>query len=116
VILLNKTDLVSPADLDALEARIKRINAVAKIHRTQNCDVNLDRVLDVGGFNLGRATELDPQFLEPEYPFEWAGAYSLPAGTHDLVIGHHGHEHGDHDHAHGHDHDHGDGAHHHHHH
>ena len=114
VILLNKTDLVSPADLDALEARIKRINAVAKIHRTKNCDVNLDRVLDIGGFNLSRATELDPQFMEPEYPFEWAGAYALPAGTHELVIGHCDH---DHDHSHeGHDHGHGehDHAHHHH--
>jgi len=49
VILLNKTDLVSPAELDALEARIKRINAVAKIHRTRNCDIPLDHVLDVGG-------------------------------------------------------------------
>ncbi len=115
VILLNKTDLVSPADLDALEARIKRINAVAKIHRTKNCDVNLDAVLDVGGFNLSRATELDPQFMEPEYPFEWAGAYALPAGTHALAIGHgdddgHDHSHEGHDHAHG-EHDH---AHHHH--
>jgi G3E family GTPase len=114
VILLNKTDLVSPAELDALEARIKRINAVAKIHRTKNCDVNLDAVLDVGGFNLSRATELDPQFMEPEYPFEWAGAYALPSGTHELVIGHCDH---DHDHGHeGHDHGHGehDHAHHHH--
>ena len=110
VILLNKTDLVSPAELDALEARIKRINAVAKIHRTQNCDLPLDRVLDVGGFNLSRATELDPQFMEPEYPFEWAGAYALPAGTHELVIGHCDHDHEGHDHAQG-DHDH---AHHHH--
>src|ERR1700684_1113230 len=58
VILLNKTDLVPPAALDAPEARIKRINAVAKIHRTKNCDVNLDAVLDVGGFNLSRAAEL----------------------------------------------------------
>jgi G3E family GTPase len=111
VILLNKTDLVSPAELDAVEARIKGINAVAKIHRTKNSDIPLDQVLDVGGFNLNRATELDPKFLEPEYPFEWAGAYPLPAGTHALVIGHdddggHGHDHG---------HDHGDGHHHHHH-
>lgn len=112
VILLNKTDLVSPAELDALEQRIHRINAVAKIHRTKNCDVPLDRVLEVGGFNLGRATELDPQFLEPEYPFEWAGGYELPAGTHQLIIGHCDHDHGEHDHEHG-DHDH---AHHHHHH
>ena len=111
VILLNKTDLVSPAELDALEERIHRINAVAKIHRTKNCDVNLDHVLDVGGFNLSRATELDPKFLQPEYPFEWAGAYHLPAGTHLLEIGHCNHDHG---HEHGHDHDHGDHHHHHH--
>ena len=114
VILLNKTDLISATELDTLEERIRRINAVAKIHRTKNCDIPLERVLNVGGFNLSRATELDPQFLEPEYPFEWAGAYALPAGTHELVIGH-GDEAHDHDHA-GHDHDHGDGDHHHHHH
>jgi G3E family GTPase len=116
VILLNKTDLVTPAELDALEARIKRINAVAKIHRTKNADIPLDRVLDVGGFNLNRATELDPKFLEAEYPFEWAGAYPLPAGTHVLEIGHGDDDHG-HDHSHeGHDHAHGEGEHHHHHH
>jgi G3E family GTPase len=115
VILLNKTDLVTPAELDALENRIHHINAVAKIHRTHNCDLPLDRVLNVGGFNLGRATELDPEFLEPEYPFEWAGAYALPAGTHDLVIGHH--DHGEHEHEHEHDHNHdGEAGHHHHHH
>jgi G3E family GTPase len=114
VILLNKTDLVSPAELDALEARIKRINAVAKIHRTQNCNVSLDHVLDVGGFNLNRATELDPKFLEPEYPFEWAGAYALPLGTHTLEIGHCDHDHG-HDHSHDHGHEGHDHHHHHHH-
>jgi G3E family GTPase len=110
VILLNKTDLASPAELDALEARIRGINAVASISRTRNCDVPLERVLDIGGFNLGRATEIDPKFLEPEYPFEWAGAYRLPAGIHDLVIGH---DDGD---GHDHDHDHAGGDHHHHHH
>ncbi len=115
VILLNKTDLMPADELDHLEARIKRINGVAKLHRTKNCDVNLDHVLDVGGFNLSRATELDPKFLEPEYPFEWAGAYALPAGTHTLEIGHcdHDHDHGpDHDHSHGEGH--GDHGHHHH--
>ncbi len=106
VILLNKTDLVGPAELDELEYRIHRINAVASIHRTHDCDLPLDRVLNVGGFNLGRATELDPQFLETEYPFEWAGAYALPAGTHELVIGHDDDEPG---HEHGHAHEHGDG-------
>ncbi len=112
VILLNKTDLVSPAELDALESRLKRINAVAKIHRTTNCDVSLDQVLDVGGFNLNRAVELEPKFLEPEYPFEWAGAYALPAGTHTLEIGHCDHDHG---HEHGHEHEHDEEGHEHHH-
>ena len=109
VILLNKTDLVTPAELDALEARIHHINAVAKIHRTKDCNLPLDKVLNVGGFNLERASELDPKFLEPEYPFEWAGAYPLPAGKHELVIGHmeHDHDHEGHDHSHeGHDHHH----------
>ena len=49
---------------------------------------------------LSRATELNPAFLEPEYPFEWAGAYPLPAGTHELVIGHGDDD--DHDHEHDH--------------
>jgi G3E family GTPase len=103
VILLNKTDLVTPAELDALETRIRSINAVAKVHRTQNADVRITNILDVGGFNLSRATELDPKFLEQEYPFEWAGAYPLPAGTHELEIGHgdeDDHSHEGHDHSH----------------
>ena len=34
VILLNKTDLVTPAELDRLEALIRKMNANAQIHRT----------------------------------------------------------------------------------
>jgi len=103
VILLNKTDLIGAPELDALEARLHRINSVARIHRTRNCAVPLDWVLNIGGFNLSRASELDPKFLEPEYPFEWAGAYALPAGTHEIVIGHAGHDdHAGHEHHHHH--------------
>ena len=117
VIVLNKTDLVTPAELDALEARIHKMNAAAKIHRTHNAAIDLKHVLNVGGFNLSRATELDPQFMEPAYPFEWAGVYALPKGEHQLVIGHghdeccghdHGHDHGEEGHSHeGHHHHHG---------
>lgn len=113
VLILNKTDLVPPAELDKLEARIRKMNAAAKVHRTQNAEIDLKYVLDVGGFNLSRAIDLDPAFLEPEYPFEWAGAYSLPTGTHELVIGHDESDHDAHDHA---GHDHAPGDHHSHHH
>jgi G3E family GTPase len=103
VIILNKTDLVSPAELDALEKRLRSINAVAKIHRTANAALPIEKVLNVGGFNLDRAVEVDPQFLEMEYPFEWAGAYDLQPGLHEIEIGH---DPADADHAHDHAHDH----------
>jgi G3E family GTPase len=86
VIMLNKTDLVTPAELDALEARIKGMNAAAKIFRTQNSVIEMDRILNVGGFDLDRALVTDPQFLEPEYPFEWGGVYDLSAGDHALIV------------------------------
>ncbi len=111
IILLNKTDLVAPADLDLLEARLRRMNTAARIHRTQNCDLPIDRVLDVGGFNLDRATGLDPRFLEAEYPFEWGGVYELAAGTYELCLGHHDDDH-EHEHPAGEPHPH-DGHHHH---
>jgi len=80
VILINKTDLVEPDRLDAIEARIRRMNAAARIHRTRDAAIDLAHVLDVGGFNLSRALEVDPAFMEPEYPFEWGGVFDLPAG------------------------------------
>ena len=67
VILLNKVDLVSPAELDQLEARIHSMNSAAKIHRTQDATVDMDNVLNLGGFDLDRALEVDPKFMEPEY-------------------------------------------------
>ena len=68
VILLNKIDLVEPETLNAIKARIRRMNAVAAIHRTRDAAVDLNRVLDVGGFNLDRALEVDPAFMETEHP------------------------------------------------
>jgi G3E family GTPase len=66
VILLNKTDLVTTEELTSLEQRIRQINAMAKIERTQNAEVDLDRVLGINAFNLDRALEIDPEFLGEE--------------------------------------------------
>ncbi|MFN7543273.1 MAG: CobW family GTP-binding protein [Acidobacteriota bacterium] len=87
VIILNKTDLVAPADLDRLEARIRSMNAAARLYRAQNAQIELDHVLNMGGFNLDRALELDPKFMEPEYPFEWGGIYSFTPGTYTFQVG-----------------------------
>jgi G3E family GTPase len=115
LVLLNKTDLVDAGALERIERRIRGINGTAKIFRTKNADVPVERVLNVGAFDLQRALAVNESFLEPEYPFEWGGTYALTAGDHLLKTAgehdHHGHdhahEHHDHDHDHG-DHDHAD--------
>ena len=45
MILLNKIDLVPPDELDKLEARIKSMNAAARIYRTKNATVDMDQIL-----------------------------------------------------------------------
>lgn len=108
VILLNKTDLVEEGDLERIERRLRAINGTARIFRTRNCDVPIDKVLNVGAFDLERALAVDGAFLEPQYPFEWAGVYELSAGRHVLRTGAEAHTHHDNA-AHGHEHDHGAG-------
>jgi len=86
VILLNKIDLVAPGDVDKLEARIREMNPAARIFRTRDAVIDMDKILNLGGFNLDRALEVDPMFLEPEYPFEWGGVYELEAGSYEFVM------------------------------
>jgi len=83
VILLNKTDLVTEAELREVEARIRGINPYAKLHRTQRSQIPLNEILGRNAFDLDRILDIEPEFLK--------------ADNHD----HH------------HDHDHGDGHHHH---
>jgi G3E family GTPase len=65
-ILLNKIDLVTPTELEELEAKIRQLNALAKIYRTQNSEIDLDKVLGINAFDLDRALEIDPQFLNED--------------------------------------------------
>jgi len=84
VILVNKTDLVDPPDVDRLEGMLCTMNAVATVHRTTHGENDIDAILAIGGFSLEHALEVDPAFLQPTYPFEWAGVFG--AGDDDLVI------------------------------
>jgi G3E family GTPase len=88
VILINKTDLVTPPELAEIEARIRGINPYARLHRTERAKIDIAEVLGRNAFDLDRILDIEPAFLE--------------AGD-----GHeHGHHH-DHDHGHGHAHSHG---------
>ncbi|QKV20319.1 CobW family GTP-binding protein [Oricola thermophila] len=95
VVLLNKVDLVSEEELRDLESTIRAINPHARIHRTERSQIDLKEILDRGAFDLSRALENDPHFLDHDHPDHACG----PDCDHDH--GHDGHHH------------HGDGHHHH---
>jgi G3E family GTPase len=63
VILLNKVDLVSDAELAAVRAEIAAINPYARVIETERCAVDLGEVLDRGAFDLGRILAVEPEFL-----------------------------------------------------
>jgi G3E family GTPase len=90
VILINKADLVTPAELEEVEARIRGINPYARLHTTERCKIPLPEVLGRNAFDLDRILDIEPEFLEAEH--------------HE-----HDHHHHDHDHAHDHDHNHDHG-------
>mmetsp|Transcript_13212 Transcript_13212/g.37247 ORF Transcript_13212/g.37247 Transcript_13212/m.37247 type:complete len:396 (-) Transcript_13212:731-1918(-) len=108
-ILLNKIDLVTPAEKEDIVDRIKSINKVADIIETQFSKVELSKVLGIKAFDLEKMLEQDPDFLDLENAHD----------EHDNGHGHdheHGHDSHDHDckdpsHDHGHDHSHGHGCH-----
>ncbi|BAZ11998.1 hypothetical protein NIES4071_38260 [Calothrix sp. NIES-4071] len=70
VILLNKTDLVQPEELEELEKRIRSMNVMAKIYRTRNSELEMDALLGVKAFDLERALEIEPEFLNEEHDHE----------------------------------------------
>lgn len=85
-IVLNKTDLVDSSTQRSLKNRLQGLNRMAEIMPAEMAAVALDKVLDVGGFDLNRALETNPAFLEPEYPFEWGGIYHLEPGFYRLEL------------------------------
>ena len=94
VILLNKTDLVSPEELEKVETRIRKINSLAALHRTQNSQIDPGKIFNIKSRELANL--------------------SMPESA-AKTEHHHDHDH-DHDHGHGHAHDHGHDHDHHHHH
>ncbi len=86
VLVLNKTDLVNDEALDRLEARLRDMNRMARVVRSERADVPVETVLNLGAFDLDKVLERRPTFLEPEYPFEWTGVYSLDTGRYELSL------------------------------
>ncbi len=90
-IILNKTDLATPAELNAVEARLRALNPLAPITRAERANVPLDQVLGLHGFDLERILDIHPAFANP--------AHGEAGHVHDE---HCGHDHDHHDHGHDH--------------
>ena len=87
-LLLNKMDLVAPADLDRVEGRLREINKYAPILRCQNSNVVMEQVLGIKAFELERVLEMDPAFLSADSEHQHdstvrssRAAASIPAGA-----------------------------------
>jgi G3E family GTPase len=97
VVLVNKADLVSAGALQAVEGAVRAINPRAELHRTRRAQIALDRILDRGAFDLQRALERDPNFLDggdrhdhsdscgPDCGHE-AHAHTAPSALHDPTV------------------------------
>lgn len=85
-IILNKIDLISEGEHKNLKNRLGAINHLATVYPATMANAPIAELLDIGGFNLERALEIKPNFLEPEYPFEWGGIWNLPAGQYRLQL------------------------------
>lgn len=85
VIVLNKTDLVDEADVDALEVRVRDLKQDARILRSQKSEVSLPLIMSVGLF------ESDKYFEQTEHEHEH---------EHEHHHDHDHHDHHDHDHSH----------------
>ena len=86
VLVLNKTDLVENDGLDVLESRLRSMNGMARVVRSEKANIPVDTVLNLSAFDLDQVLERRPTFLEPEYPFEWTGVYALQPGRYELSL------------------------------
>jgi len=95
VILLNKTDLVATADLTRVEERIRRMNSLAKIHRTQRAQIDVGKILNIKARDLNAPLAM-PAAGEPD-----EAAHHHNGNQHDDEGEHNGHAHEDENGSHG---------------
>ena len=66
LLILNKTDLVTAEEVEAVQSRIRSINRFAELIRSVESEVPLKKILNRQSFELERMIEIAPDFLAPE--------------------------------------------------
>ena len=64
IILINKTDLASEEQLQRIERRVRTLNPLARLHRTDHSVIDLGQILNVNAFQLEAKLQVDPAFLD----------------------------------------------------
>lgn len=64
IVVLNKVELSDEASLQRIESRIKSMNPLVPIIRTNRSAVALDKIIGVNAFTLDRIVEMEPDFLK----------------------------------------------------
>jgi G3E family GTPase len=80
LIVLNKTDLSTPEQLDETEQQISRLNKVAKIERARNSEIDLSRIFDL-------------ECIDFSHKFNGHGEHDRHDDEHQHGFGHHHHHH-----------------------
>jgi G3E family GTPase len=92
VVILNKVDLVSDEEISRIEDALRSVNRFATVYRARQADVPIDRIVGIGSFDTGRVLEINPDFLEAEYPFEYGAWFRFDAGSYALSLKPNGNE------------------------
>jgi G3E family GTPase len=74
LILLNKTDLVTPEELDAVEAKVKTWNQSAAIVRTKNSEMDVASLLDGSTFDWSKRIKAEPALFSDDHDHQPAVA------------------------------------------
>ncbi|MEC5425912.1 GTP-binding protein [Virgibacillus sp. C22-A2] len=64
VIVFNKQDLINADEIKQLEARVSQMNPTAKRLYAENCQINLQEILNIHTFNVDHKLNVNPHFLD----------------------------------------------------
>ena len=62
------------------------MNPQAKVYKTKDADIDMDKILNVKAFDLNAKVEINPGILNEEVPFEWAAIYELNEFEYSLAL------------------------------
>lgn len=63
IVIVNKTDLVTEEQLTRVERKVRVLNPIARLMRSEHSVVDLSQILDVNVFQLDAKLQVDPEFL-----------------------------------------------------